>query len=50
MYKHDGKILKEFQQILVHTFQEIGLHRLQPFLIFFEMHASIGQDILWRCA
>jgi len=44
----DGNMPKKFQQIAVHSFREIDLHHLQPFLIFFEIRASIGQDFLWR--
>lgn len=40
----DGNMPKEFQKILVHGFQEIGLHHLQPFLVFLEIHASIEQN------
>ena len=40
----DGNMPKQFQQIPVHNFQEIGLHYLQPSLIFLEIHASISQD------
>ena len=29
-----GNIPKKFQQIPVHSFQEISLHHLQPFLVF----------------
>lgn len=30
----DGNMFKQFQQILVHTFQTIDLHHLQPFFNF----------------
>ena len=38
-----GNMLKRFQQILVHGFQEIILHHLQRFLVFLEICESIGQ-------
>ena len=41
MNMDDGNILKKFQQIPIHTFQEIGLHHLQPFLYFIEISESI---------
>jgi len=41
MRMDDGNMLKQFQQILVHGFQEIGLHHLQPFLNFLIIRASI---------
>lgn len=43
MHKDDGNMLKKFQQIPVHTFREIDHHHLQPFSIFIEIRASIGQ-------
>lgn len=43
----DGNMLKEFKQILVHTFLEIGRHHLHPFLILLEVCASVGREILW---
>lgn len=46
MHMDYGNILKNFQKILVHTFREIDLHHLQPFLFFIEIRASIGQDVL----
>jgi len=50
MHLDDGNMLKEFQQILVHTFLEIGLHHLQPFLIFLKIRSSVGQDFfIGRC-
>lgn len=39
-----GNMPKKFQQILVHGFQEIDLHHLQPFLVFLEIRASIDQN------
>lgn len=42
----DGKFLKKFYKILVHMFREIGLHHLQPFLMFLNIYASISQDCL----
>ena len=41
----DGNMLKRFHQILVHGFHEIGLHHLQPFLCFLNIHASIDQNV-----
>lgn len=46
MCMDDGKMIKQFQQIRVHTFQEIKLHHLQPFFIFLEIRASIAQKFL----
>jgi len=43
MHMDDGNMPKKFQQILVHSFQEIGLHHLQPFLVLLEIHASIDK-------
>jgi len=42
MHKDDGNMLKKFQQIPVHTFQEIVLHHLLPFFIFLDIHAPVG--------
>ena len=41
MNMDDGNMLKQFQQIPVHGFEEIGLHHLQPFLYFLNIRASI---------
>ena len=42
MHMDDVNMLKKFQQILVHTFREIGLHHLQSFLFFLKIHAFVG--------
>ena len=42
VHMDDGNMPKKFPQILVHGFQEIDLHHLQPFLVFLEIHASIN--------
>ena len=39
----DGNILKKFQKIPMHGFQEIDLHNLHPFLVFVKIRASIDQ-------
>ena len=50
MHMDDGKMPKQFQKIPVHSFQEICLHHLQPFLVFLEIRASIDQKFsMWRC-
>ena len=41
MHMDDGNMLKKFQQILVHGFQEISLHHLHPFFHFLNIRASI---------
>jgi len=41
MHMDDGNMLKKFQQIPVHGYQEIGLHHLQPFFHFLSIRASI---------
>jgi len=43
----DGNMLKKFQQIPVHGFQEIGLHYLQPFFHFLNIRASIQKFVSW---
>ena len=48
MHMDDGNIPRQFQQIPVHSFPEIGLHHFQSFLVFLEIHASIGQMFLWE--
>ena len=47
MHMGYGNMPKKYQQSLVHGLQEINLHQLQPFLIFLEICASIGQIFLW---
>ena len=50
MHMDDDNMPKKFQKILMHDFQEIGLHHLQPFLVFLEIHASIDQNFyMGRC-
>jgi len=41
MHMDDGNILKKFQKITMHIFQEIDPHHLQPFLSFLDICASI---------
>jgi len=41
MHVDDVNMIKKFQQIPVHGFQEIGLHHLQPFLHFINICTSI---------
>lgn len=43
MHMDDGNMPKKFKKIPFHGFQEIDLHQLQSFLIFLEIHVSIGQ-------
>jgi len=47
MHMDDGNMPNKFQKIPVHGFQKIVLHHLQPFLVFLEISASIGQFFLW---
>ena len=47
MHMDDGNMLKKFQQIPVHGFQEIGLHHLQPFFHFLNIRASIQKFVSW---
>ena len=50
MHMDTGNMLKQFQKFLAHSFQEIDLHHLQPFLFFLEIHASIDQNFsMGRC-
>ncbi len=41
MHMDDRNMLKQFQQIPMHSFREIGLHHLQPFFHFCNICASI---------
>ena len=50
MHLDNGNMPMKFQKIIVHGFQEIGLHHLQPLLVFLEIRASIDQNILYRGA
>lgn len=45
MHMDDYNMLKKFNQIPVHTFQQIFFHHLELILFFLEIHASNGQLI-----
>jgi len=45
MHMDDDNMSTQFQQIPVHSLQEISLHHFHLFLVFLEIHASIDQNV-----